>query len=126
LYKAEFTGINLGQGFARYFLPDPVDNRVMTDTDQSLGGAQANPLGIMAKCIFFQIISHLASVEFTKRMRARLTSVALMAVAAGSILNNLGTLALGADHGHRHMMPEVELTINTYLAIPDFFVKIML
>ena len=118
MYKAEFASINLGQGFACYFLPDPVDDRVMTDPDQSLGGAQANPFGIMAKCIFFQIISNLASVEFTKRMRARLTSVALMAVAAGSVFNNLGALAFGADHGHRHMMPEVELNINTYLAIP--------
>jgi hypothetical protein len=42
----------------------------------------------------------------------------LMAVAAGSVFDNLGALALGADHGHRHMMPETELNINTYLAIP--------
>ncbi len=95
----------------------------MTDPDQSLGGAQANPFGIMAKRIFLQIISNLASVEFTKRMQTRLTSVALMAVAAGSVFNNLGALALGADHGHQHMMPEVQLNINTYLAIPNFTEK---
>jgi hypothetical protein len=73
----------------------------------------------MAKRIFFQIISNLAPVEFPKRMRARLTSVALMAVAASPVLNNLGALALGADHGHLYMMPEAELNINTYLAIPE-------
>ena len=73
----------------------------------------------MAKGIFFEIIRHLAPIELTKRMRARLTPVALMAVTAGSVFDNLSTLALGADHGHRHMMPKVELNINTYLAIPE-------
>jgi hypothetical protein len=48
----------------------------------------------------------------------------LMAVAAGSVFDNLGALALGADHGHRHMMPETELNINTYLAIPQNTLKI--
>jgi hypothetical protein len=93
----------------------------VTHPHQPLGGSKTYPLSVMAQGIVFEIIGHDSPVQVTKGGTALFTSIALMPVTAFSVLDHLIALALTAMDVHDHIMLDVSVKINTYLAIPYFY-----
>lgn len=93
---ADLARINPGQGLARHFLLDPVDDRVMADAHQALRRPEPHPLGVMAQGAFLDLAGHQASIHVAKRCAAAFASVALVSVTTAPVFDQLIALAVSA------------------------------
>jgi hypothetical protein len=85
--------IQFGQGLPCHFLARPAHDGVVARAHQSLCGAQTHALGVMPQGALFETFIYPSVIRLTKGDLAGGAPVALMAMAAVTVLEYAGVLA---------------------------------
>jgi hypothetical protein len=86
------------QDFATHRLFHPIGDRVVADAQESLGRPLTNAFQVLRQSGFFLFGVHQAMIFFAKGLFAFLAPPALVSVAGGSVLHNIGCFAVRAVH----------------------------